>query len=104
METFRLNHHLSNRRIATNKEKIEEILEKLAAGIGGAPAPIIELPKGGDIDMNALANAFASKAALMDLEKRLAACEKSNSSQDEILQLHEDSINRTDQDFKMYVD
>jgi len=79
---MRMNLSLANNRAKAQKEKLEELEAKLKELADRKPeaAPVMELPVGTDIDVNALVGMFASKSALADLEKRLSECEIKNNS------------------------
>ena len=101
LEAARMNLHLSNGRVKKNSESIKEIEEKLK-NLGSATpvatpvteaAPVkMEIPEGANIDVNQLQSLFASKDALANLERRLAACESTNVNQNESLDNHESRI------------
>jgi uncharacterized coiled-coil protein SlyX len=54
---------------------------------------------GPQIDPSQL-NSFATKDSLVNLESRLAACEKSNIMQDQVLESHEDRIAALERNFE----
>ena len=87
LEAVRMNLHLSNNRNKNNSDKIKDILERME-NMGNTPAPVaapapvvpVEIPKGGEIDVNQLSSMFASLGALQNLEKRVSQCEAKESS------------------------
>ena len=95
---------MSNQRAKSQSDKIKVLREEvddLIAKQGKSAAKTvvtetkpIQLPQGTDIDMNQLAQLFASKDSITSLEKRLGAVEQQNKQQDKTIGGHGDRISK----------
>lgn len=101
-----MNYFITKKTVQTSKEKIrdiEEQLEELGKNKLPEAAPVIEIqniPQGQSLDLKQLANLFAAKGTVSDIEKRLSQVEKNDKSQDSQLKNHEGRIITLESQFK----
>jgi len=101
IQPMMMNVTMMNRRIKDNTTNVKSILEQIELLKGGSgasiPVPIpaapvkIEIPEG-NIDANQMAQIFAAKDVVANLERRIAQCETTDQQHNNIVNDHEQRI------------
>ena len=98
VEPMMMNMTMMNRRIKDNTTNVKSLMEQIEQLKGGSlpsipaePVKPIEIPQG-NIDANQLAQIFAAKDVVANLERRVAQCEATDKQQNDMLGDHEQRI------------
>lgn len=98
VEPMMMNMTMMNRRIKDNTTNVKSLMEQIELLKGGSlpsipvePVKPIEIPSG-NIDANQLAQIFAAKDVVANLERRVAQCEATDKQQNDMLGDHEQRI------------
>ena len=112
LEPTLMNITMMNRRTKENKTSIAELwaaIKALQEGSGASiPVPVpaapveIKIPEGANIDVNQLAQMFADKNTVYNLEKRLAKCEQTDQEHFDALDNHENRISALEESMRQF--